>query len=484
MNVLVLPLLYSSPKFTGISMVNMMLDVIRCVNAVRNDVNWWVGVPRTKKFVEWDESEFEELERTKVLPILADDGMDRSSVHDGFCGLDHPFASPGLIKASSETGWKAFDVVLSNFYTAQMLFPMQAEYSDKHHYMLPKVGLPSIVNFLSETGLYSGLLKLRSRAGVNCLASSMAASKVTVVLSEADQKEALRLARSFLAPGVLRRLDIRTVFPSVNLDVVPRPERPEDRVTFFQGGTFETSRNMHSIARVVEKIRSMGVDARYRVLSQWRKGPDWLEKEFVDETMEANREAYLGALADGDFVPVWFDYAGTGLAYAEAIASGMTPIVLDRPWIKGRLPEDYELFVGSDAEMEKAMVWCAKHPQRAKEIGRRAVEFTREVFDTAVQGEVWSSVLEDAYLAKCSETRDRLGEKHFMVELARKAVSDMGEHFDASRVVQAIAQHSDAMDVGKIRSQWVYVRAILQMLGCREIQGGARWQESKWRKHA
>ena len=112
MNVLVLPLMYTSKKFTGISMVNFLMDVIKIVNDHSQlNVNWWFGVPTSPTPIQWSEKDFSSLKNVKTLEILASDGMDRAK-SDGFCGIDHPFFAPSAMKLFSKPSFLMFDVIL------------------------------------------------------------------------------------------------------------------------------------------------------------------------------------------------------------------------------------------------------------------------------------------------------------------------------------------------------------------------------------
>ena len=136
--------MYSARDFGRISMVNYLRDMISFVNMVRSDVNWFMGVPSSKKYMRWSKDDFADLERVRLLPILARDGMDRAKWRDGFCGIDHPWFGPRCFKFFYDQRFLAMDVVISQYYTAQSVVRFQAEYSAKYHYMLPKPGLPAV----------------------------------------------------------------------------------------------------------------------------------------------------------------------------------------------------------------------------------------------------------------------------------------------------------------------------------------------------
>jgi hypothetical protein len=357
--------------------------------------------------------------------------------------------------------------VISQYYTAQSVIRMQAEYTSKYHYMLPKVGLPAVVNLLTETGLDPSLFKLQAEIGQQTIAASMLASTKTLVLTHADATLAKQMARRWFSPSVLRDLEIEAVLPTLSIENVPRHKRPGGRCNFFHGGTFEAKRHLPALAAMTTQLVSMGKKCKLLLTTQNADVPDWLvgKEKFSEVVYNCGREEFLKQLQFGDFALCYIEYEGTGLATTEAIVSGMTPIVMWKPWNKGRFPEDYPFYCQGETEFAQAMHFCASDPKKAKEIGKQAVEHTRRIYSAESLGMQWSSILSDCLRKRNEETLARCS-KHFMTGVIDTAIAKLKPIGSKQEALQAIASCSQSMEAKKLGQVWPQIRAVLSAFGC------------------
>lgn len=473
MNVLLLPQLYSASNLFGVSMVNYLYDLVSVVNAVRDDVHWWFGVPETAEVVRWSAEDFAGLDRVTVFPVLPNGGANRSTVRDGFAGVDYPFYSRECLRLFADLPrYLQFDVVLSNFYTAQQVPALQASYPPAYHYLLPKVGQPTIVNLLTETWLDKSLSQLCAQEGRQAVVFSAAASDVNLVLTRADADELVSEARKFLAPSLVRTLRPLVQRPVLDSEKVPVFKRPLERRTFFHGGTLEAKRHVRELVEHVGRLAAV-CDTRLLNTTQLQTAPAWTEGRaaYLEMRTGCNRLHYLQALAEGDFCLCMVDYEGTGLGYTEATLSGMTPVWLRRPWNAGRLPDDYPFFCRGKTEMLQAMHFCATSPLRAKELGQQAVEYVRRLYDKDAQGREWSDLLDQAVETRACKTRALAG-GHFMTALVRDGLATLPERFTTGELLAAVAAQSEKLTVQKLAMQGAQVRALAMSLGARPLTGG------------
>jgi len=471
-NVLLLPQLYSASNLFGVSMVNYLYDLVSVVNAVRDDVHWWFGVPETSDVVRWSAEDFAGLDRVTVFPVLPNGGANRSTVRDGFAGVDYPFYSRECLRLFADLPrYLQFDVVLSNFYTAQTVPALQASYPPAYHYLLPKVGQPTVINLLTETWLDKSLSQLCAPAGRQAVVFSAAASDINLVLTRADADELVLEARKLLAPALARSLRPLVQRPVLDSAKVPVFERPVGRRTFFHGGTLEAKRHVRELVEHVGRLAAV-CDVRLLNTTQLQTAPAWTEGRlsYLEMRTGCNRLHYLEALADGDFCLCMVDYEGTGLGYTEAILSGMTPVWLRRPWNVGRLPDDYPFFCRGKAEMHQAMHFCATSPERAKELGKQAVEYVRKLYDKESQGLEWSDLLDQAAEIRAGKTR-ALASGHFMTALVRGGLATLPERFTTRELLAAVAAQSEKLTVQKLAAQGAQVRALAMSFGACPLTG-------------
>lgn len=461
MNVLIAMQAYSANHITGISMMSFMMDVIQMVNVVRQDVNWFFCVPETAESIKWSPEDFAHLDRVELLPLLSTAQVGRGS--DGF-DIDFPFYSPKLFKFFDDKKIHKMDVLMSGFFTAQVVPCMQSEYSPLDHYMIPRVEPPVVVNLFLETWVDKALDQLDTPIGKICGLSSILASGLSIVLTKADLSAIKEVAKEYLAPSQIRRMDIRQAIPAVNIDKVPVYDRPDDRCVFFHGGTFEAKRHLKFLLPEIGKIRAIVPNVETLITTQWDHVPKWAaDLGFLNTVLSCNRKMFHQKLADGDFLLCYIDYEGTGLAYTEAILSGMTPIIMAKPWNEGRFDRDYPLMCHTESEFVQKMAFCAKHPAQAKEYGAKFVGDYRQKMSSKVQGEFWSKVIDDAFQIRLDRTLKRMKQKrHFFMPILEKVIPSMPAQFSGQELINSVVKGSTGLDDAKAKSMWWALRVLTQ----------------------
>ena len=179
---------------------------------------------------------------------------------------------------------------------------------------------------------------------------------------------------------------------------------------------------------------------------------------------------YFDRLKHGDFLPCYIDYEGTGLGPAEAVVSGMTPIVMNKPWNESRFPDGYKLSCHNEKEFERLMFFCADKPAAAKRIGAEAVKFSRKIFGKEAIGRQWSTVLDFYMQSRNKETVERAG-RHFMFALVEKAVAQLPESFSRDEFLEKLASVSKKRKPKELKQLWPQLRAIALALGVTEGKG-------------
>jgi hypothetical protein len=468
--VLMLTQLYTSKKFTGISMVNYFRDLISSVRRVSapGEFHWTIGVPSTHEFIQWSERELCTHDDISVLPILARDTVNRSKFRDGFAGQVFPWLSAEMFKFFASDDYFNFDIVLSNYYYANCVPAMYSVSAVSHKFKFtPKVVPPAIVNLLSETGEDKNLPVLDTDIGRNCIVNGILVSYLTVVLNRLDRDWAMKVLKERCSFSFVRRQDIRHIPPPVDLEVIPVPERPEERVVFFHGGSFEGKRHINVLVDAVRSLAGKG-GARLLLATQFfaDEVPEWARQSHVDLYTGVNREAYLNLFKDGDFLLCAADYEGTGLAYMEAIASGMTPVIWSRPWIAERIPLDYPFICESESDFRAAIGYCAVNPAEAKAKGRQAVEHIRKMYDPVAYGNTWAELLRAVFDMRVDHTRQAVGD-HFLVRLAKKALEGKGR-VPKQEFLRLMEMSAEKFAVKDFESMWPFLRAALLAHGFSE----------------
>jgi hypothetical protein len=464
--VLMLTMLYTSKKFTGISMVNYFRDLISCVRRVApGEFHWTLAVPSTHEYIQWSEEELcGGYDDIAVLPILAKDTVNRAKDRDGFAGVDFQIFSPEAFRFFVANRAFEYDVILSNYYHVNNIPGiLSCSVLSRQFRLTPRVAPPAVVNLLTETGVDTHLPFLDTDTARNSIVCGILSSYATVVLNRLDRDWARGVLRERCSASFFSWQDIRHILPPVDLAAVPVCTRPKDRATFFHGGSFEGKRHIDVMVDAVGSAVGFGRDCSLVLTTQFltEDVPDYARRSFIDLRCGIDREAYLDALSDGDFLLCAADYEGTGLAYMEAIVSGMTPIIWSRPWIAERIPVNYPFICHSAADFRAAIAYCAAHPAGAKVKGREAIAHVRGLYDPDVNGNVWAGLLRDVVAARNERTR-KVSRDHFLIKLAQRAwASSDKRKLSWAGLMKLIEESAEKLTVKELETIRPFLRAAL-----------------------
>lgn len=477
MRVLLLPMVYSTTKLFGISMVNFLVDMVRVVNAVRRDIEWTFAVPETKQFISWDDKVFDSLDRTSPLPILQDGCMAAGGIDDGWALVDTPCLSPGIFKFASSKDYLKYDVVVSCYYVWQTVLSMQAQPSPKSfHRMAYFYEPPGLLNLLTETHLDTGLCtKLGNTAAKASMMASMLASAVTVVLTGLDRGVVKQLQREYLSPSAQRDLDMKLLLPPLDLRRIPKIKRPVDRAVFFHGGTWVAKRNIVKMTDALGKVYAIDESIRLLLTTQdnvSKYGDSMARLPWIEVVENCDREMYLDVMHKADFSLCCADYEGTGLAYMEAVASGMTPIWIKRPWNVDRLPKGYRFLCEGYTDFARAVHFAHHNPKEAKETGKEAVEFVRKNYKVSEVGMSWSEVIDATLMSRLKANAIRNG-GHYLSKLTCRSLAAIAcTTFSFLDILAGIASHSEKLSVDDLRPKEAALRVAAMTAGAFELEPG------------
>ncbi len=479
MNVLVATKLYSANHIWGISMAATFYHIIDMVNRVRDDVNWFFAVPETTRTVQWCPEDFKDLDRVTVLPVLSDQIAGEGK--GGYGKTDYPFYYPKMLDLFVEDDYFKFDVFLSPFAHAQFVPVLQAHPALRLHHLKPRVAQPSIINYITETWVNKAIPPLDGFIAKFCHVASAGVSDINLVMTPDDVGSVLKVAKQYLSPSLVRGLDIRYMPVPVSPEAVPQYSRPAGRRAFLHGGTFEAARHLQWLAEQLRPLKVRYPDLTATFTTQRGTLPRWTkDMSHVDFVTDCTREEFYHRMGEADFIPCYVDYVGTGIAYTEAILSGLTPIIMKKPWNKGKFPENYPFLCNNEAEFNKALAFCAHNPASAKKLGQQCIDHVRKYYEVETQGHIWSSLLEDAVALRAEKTASAC-QTHLVYAIVEKALADLPERFDGEDALQAIANSANKLDEAFFKSIWWRTRQILLTLGTREVEGGS-WQTAVFQK--
>ena len=203
-----------------------------------------------------------------------------------------------------------------------------------------------VVTWYTETALDVRLPTLATKWGLVQTAASVATTP-TIVLNDYDRDYLLEIVEEHgpRSTGDISR-NVYVVNPVADLDQVDKLlvdfEREREKragtkkVVLFHGGSFESKRRLGVADDVIHEIN--GLTGRFLSQKDTKRNPFG---EQVWLTADVRHNDYVKSFGEGDVLFVGTEYEGTGLAYVEAIRSGMIPVVYDAPWMVSRLPRDY-----------------------------------------------------------------------------------------------------------------------------------------------
>ncbi len=205
-----------------------------------------------------------------------------------------------------------------------------------------------VITWLWETGTNERLPAFKEDGGKAAVLSS-ALSGPVIVMKQEDKDWLLDLVFD-LAPSKADQVYYRTEVVNAVADLTgvegmqrmytaQRLERAADKKkpVLFHGGSGEKKRRIEPMLAAVAELPDL-VDVV--LTTQWtRKVNHWENQATVYKGV--NHEGYLNMLGKGDICFIGAEHETTGLAYLEAVHSGMLPIVFDAPWFEELIPDDY-----------------------------------------------------------------------------------------------------------------------------------------------
>ncbi len=407
LRVLFVPEMYSSRRMTGISMFSNVLDMVR---ATVGKLYWYFVVPPMESDYEPLDVKLPNLELLHLGPEKFEPAL--------------PVNPPlpwRLVRYLLEKGTELpFDVVLNQKYTYSTTLKDMMFRKD----MMWMCGLDlPVVTYLTESGLDPDLPYLRQDSAIMGIMGGVSTGH-TVVLCNADKEFVLDHARKYLSPWVVKNaMDrVHVVRPGVDWSLVDarkeqyERERAERRKTgvvhFFHGGTFEAKKHVPQLAEMTVKLREMGMPVKFVVKTQLEEkrasSKEFIRFDGVEVQFDVNRTTYLESLGQGDVLLCTIEYEGTGLAYLEAVRSGMVGAFLDRPWIRERLTPEYPFAATSLEGLQKKLWAVVKDLDWARAESAKLTEKWATMFSATEKAEQMVVVLNKAVEEAAAKERKKV----------------------------------------------------------------------------
>lgn len=190
----------------------------------------------------------------------------------------------------------------------------------------------------------------------------MAADRV-MVMSYHEKGEALKLARNWFAPSAVRELTgkMKEVIPAQFSDFKLkdpkhffRPDEGQQFTIAYVGRLMAATTNLDKVysAMTNQWIMRKGDNVRLVVCTNSAGGkktvqpPDYMQKYYAprDEFWRMARE-------EMHVLTIMHDEAGFLLSMMEPVMLGTPVIVIDAPWSRGQLGDDYPFYVKNETEL-------------------------------------------------------------------------------------------------------------------------------------
>lgn len=369
-----LPKFYTSTDLSGISVIPDSIDkVIGLSRHAPAFCHFYV--PATRDHFRWDDAIFPagKFEQIKTCETRQP-------------RVVHP--PPNLATLETMKSKWCYDFLLNHRYeNSNVIANAVLEVPNRFDLGLPR----RVVTYFTETWYDERLPHLRTAHGRQCVAASILAGPA-LVMTEIDRRALLDLLREFFRPAQVARAEawLHVVPPCIDTSLVDerlgeyamaRATRRAAGVTHvFHGGSLEPKRHLPQMVQAagdIAKIRKL----RFVVKTQKEVG-DPFQASHVDYEGGVNRAKYLDALGQGDILWCGSEYEGTGLAYMEAIRSGMAALFLDSPWIRERIPANYPFVVDRPEKIGDVLLHMIDHPAEAESAAKALRAF---------QGDRWSA---------------------------------------------------------------------------------------------
>jgi hypothetical protein len=300
---------------------------------------------------------------------------------------------------------RAYDCIMSSHYLFSgamraRWYRQRGMWSERIH--------PPIITILCETGLDSYMPFLKDPDYEMLQIGSMSRGR-TWVMNEADVDYLRGVFRRWLsnakAADLLGRVDM--IRAAVNFQWVDQHfdrfegERAGRAKTgqinvFHGGGIVSAFRKLRIMIESVDKLHAVGENVWSVIKTQCTGKNPWEKHSSVLYHPGLGREAYNESLGDGDIAFVGTNYEGTGIAYMEAIRSGMLPLIIENTqaeveWIKWRLPAGYP-FICREEGAAGTLLFMVKNFQALKAKWQTPLREALQPWNyTAMARDAWTS---------------------------------------------------------------------------------------------
>lgn len=401
------PELYTSMKLSGMSMFNLWVQMMDCVNRDRIRMFSYVILPQED--TGWEDDlcidQRLDMQAVKIETMRFNTEIDQPTVSEEFLNWIR------LPKRKHIA-----DVILNDRFMHNAL--VRSYLLDRGGMYYVPLHMP-IVSWMDETGEDEKMVKMRTVEGEFCMVSSQRSADRVIALQQLDVDWLMRLARRELSPTAVRQLkDSTFVVPSCidteSMSELYKMNRPRidckkktDQIVFFHGGSFEAKRHYKEQVDFVGDLIKIGINAKLLVSSQSSNVPDYLNESYCDVRVNQGRDQYLCNLLEGDVLLCPVEYVATGIGYWEAICAGLIPVILKRPWVSWRFGDNL-LIVNSLSEFKERMIWVVRNMKKARECAESIRLQLQRRYDSNVCGERMFQLISETAIAGWEENVKRL----------------------------------------------------------------------------
>lgn len=290
-------------------------------------------------------------------------------------------------------------------------------------------------------GLFdNNLYQLKDRVGQFTLMKSYALFPY-LFATKYDREGCLREASKFIVKRGFGN-DAYIFKPSVDFQEIKRERRVAgDKITFLHAGETMPSNNPHVLADALEEISPAVPDKfDYKIMSRSIKEEydKRTTKSFTKQLYGATRAEFQKELYSCHVMWVGTEYAAAGLAFWEAIASGMLPLFWNKKWQKDRRPEWYPLVANNETELRNMLIMITKNYDKLyAEYADRLYDWYRKEMDTNVLVDEGRAILEKVTV---KQFEDNELPDNYVVKMMRDIKISEGTY---EQIGQAVKAESD-----------------------------------------
>lgn len=473
--------MYGKGELSGISMFTDYCGLVQGCRDAKLPLQPYLVTPVTG---EWDTHP--EILRHGFTPVAV--GVENINY------FDYQILRPQLVDKLRDTSF-IIDAYFSNSSTqAAMLKLLLRSSSTEWHVPLD---LPIIVR-LSESTTDKRILPLQYSCGGGLVA--LGATECTIfAMTKAEVSEMSRLAERYLSSAACAKVNVnvkylQACFDATTIDAnftayeAERTARlATGQVNIFHAGTLHSARRVNELIILARKARLSGRNVHLILLTQDKDGypVEESDKSWIHTYGGCNRDDVVSHLGKGDLCWVGTDYEGTGLAYMEAIYSGMMPICVKRPWLEERINSTYPLWLDSlTAAKSEMLMYAITDAQKVLKL-RESQKSTRKMvtpWTHRVAGVQWHnmlrSVIDASNKLNCVSCESYFPHKFFV---KAEAEGIIGEKVLLLEAVKAATSLTDK----KVEFKWIGPRAarfMLMSLGYVDTGEGLGWTTVMERK--